>query len=166
MLSFGNIWELSTDGSAGRREQRLLSLLGSLQNLFLLKTPHFSSDTAPWDEQGVQERDPRPENLLWPTFQLQAFFGGEKTLLNLGAWKLLPLSRNPGKEVSWGALSGLESKEAAQVWDGGGRNINDDAARGIPSFMGAQPRPGGCAETRGVSKSFGDVLQSSGIPGG
>lgn len=87
------------------------------------------------------------KNLLWPTFQLQAFFGGEKTPLNLGAWKLLPLSRNPGKEVSCGALSGLESKEAAQVWDEGCRNINDDAARSIPSFMGAQPRPGGCAET-------------------
>lgn len=52
--------------------------------LFLLKTPPFSLDTAPRDEQGVQERDPRPENLLSPTFQLQAFFGGEKTPLNLG----------------------------------------------------------------------------------
>lgn len=83
--------------------------------------------------------------------------------LNLGAWKLLPLSRNPGEEISWGARSRLESKEAAQVWDGGVWNVSSDpvAFADLWEFfyfyllMGAQPRPGGCAGTSGGSKSFG-----------
>lgn len=105
-------------GSSAQMDQQLLSprlvpyKMLFLFFFFLLKTPRFSLDTAPWDEQGVQERDPRPENLLSPTFHFL-----EVRKLNLGAWKLLPLSRNPGDFL--GRRSRLESKEAAQVWDGG-----------------------------------------------
>lgn len=77
---------------------------------------------------------------------------------NLGAWKLLPLSRNPEKKRFPG--------EQNPGWDPKRLHRFGMEVCGISSPWHSQVYgDGGCAETSGVPKSFVGVLQSSGCPG-